>query len=88
MPIYEYKCDKCCIIFEGMCHANCRNDPAECPECGQLARRLFSTFSFKWVGRILEWGKPDRTVAREEDLLEYDGQRSKEDSANVGRKSK
>lgn len=85
MPIYEFKCDKCGHKFEVLSVMACCNDLAECPKCGQLARRLFSAFSFKWVGRILEWGKPDRTVSREEDLVEYDGQRSKEDSANVGR---
>jgi len=84
MPIYEYVCDRCGHKFEGMCVVDARDDPVLCPKCGRLARRLLSKFSFKWVGRILEWGKPDRTVSREEDLQEYEGQRSKEDSINVG----
>lgn len=84
-PIYEYVCDKCGQRFEKLCVVDARDDLMDCPKCGQLARRLFSTFSFWWLGRILDWGKPDRIVDHEEDLLEYDGQRSKEDSANVGR---
>lgn len=88
MPIYEYKCDKCGHKFELLMPVSESGTNVQCPRCGQLARRLFSTFSHWWVGRILEWGKPDRTVSREEDLIEYDDQRSKEDSMNVGRKSK
>ena len=72
MPVYSYKCLKG-HKFDRVCIVECRNFPKECPVCSSSARRLVKESmkgqTHKWVGRILEWGKPDIVVDREEDLL-------------------
>ena len=48
MPIYEYVCDDCCMVFEVM-RKSSNSEP--CPYCtSHNTRRKFSTFMFKFVG--------------------------------------
>ena len=35
MPVYVYRCPKCGKVFEATRRMADRNDPIECPECGQ-----------------------------------------------------
>jgi len=40
MPLYEYECDKCSHRFE--VRQGFHDEPkAECPECNEIARRVF-----------------------------------------------
>lgn len=41
MPLYEFRCDECGIFDEWRTMAEC-NAPAQCPECQQTAKRIFS----------------------------------------------
>jgi putative FmdB family regulatory protein len=45
MPLYEYKCDQCKLIFAELRKISEREDPIECPHCGASASIMFSTFS-------------------------------------------
>ena len=42
MPIYPYICDACGAAFEVSRKMSAMRDPAPCPACGKIARRLFS----------------------------------------------
>ena len=72
MPKYEYKCMKG-HKFDRVCTIDRRNFTEECPVCSWPALRYekgsMSGQRHWWKGRILEWGKPDIVVAREEDLM-------------------
>lgn len=47
MPIYEYKCEACGLIFEKLIYANRMDSPLSCPDCeSQKLNRLLSTFGF------------------------------------------
>jgi putative FmdB family regulatory protein len=51
MPVYEWKCNNCELIFETVRTIARRNDPVECPECGsEEAERVMSEFGFVLVG--------------------------------------
>ncbi len=69
MPVYEYRClggHK----SERICAVDNRDDVVFCLKCkGRSMRQMPKGTSSKWIGRILEWGKPDIIVDREEDLL-------------------
>ncbi len=45
MPIYEYRCDACQTSFEKFHRSAAGTAGADCPTCGQPARRLLSTFA-------------------------------------------
>ncbi len=69
MPVYEYRCLKG-HKSERICVVDNRDEIVTCPKCGRRSLRLMPRgTSFKWIGRILEWGKPDIVVDREEDLM-------------------
>lgn len=36
MPFYDYKCEKCGHQFEAMRSMQERNDPIQCPNCGEM----------------------------------------------------
>ena len=48
MPVYEYYCPTCKIIFEELKSEKDR-DRMECPDCGGKVERKFSTFKFKML---------------------------------------
>ena len=78
MALYEFRCIKGHKV-ERLCEMESRDDVVECPKCGRRMTRLMPRgTSHKWVGRMLEWGKPDVTVAREEDLIEHESDRLKD----------
>ncbi len=78
MPVYDYTCPRGHRI-ERVCIVGSRDDAISCPECRLVMARLMPKgTSHKWIGRILEWGKPDIIVDREEDLVDYQGQRPKD----------
>jgi len=55
MPIYEYKCKECEIVFEELMRFD---DPdPECPECGSEVEKLISKSSFILTGT--GWYKTD-----------------------------
>ena len=41
MPIYEYECEKCLLRFELKRHFG-EDAASPCPDCGSMARHLFS----------------------------------------------
>lgn len=45
MAQYEYQCDACNHEFELSRPMSQASEPAKCPKCGQLARKLVSGFS-------------------------------------------
>ena len=48
MPIYEYQCQKCGIIFEKIQIAKEGEEPLKCPTCGaDRPQRILSGFSSK-----------------------------------------
>ena len=54
MPIYEYKCEKCGLIFELMRRIG-EDGGVNCIQCGGCTRRIFSSVPFifggtRWVG--------------------------------------
>jgi len=54
MPIYEYKCEKCGLIFELMRRIG-EDGGISCIQCGGCTRRIFSSVPFifggtRWVG--------------------------------------
>ena len=78
MPVYDYTCPKGHRI-ERVCVVEQRDNIVICSNCRLVMARLMPKgTSHKWIGRILEWGKPDIIVDREEDLLDYQGQRPKD----------
>ncbi len=45
MPIYEYRCKKCCETFEVIQKVNEDNKGLQCPKCGaDEPERVLSTF--------------------------------------------
>ena len=54
MPIYEYECEKCGLKFELMRKIG-EDGGISCIQCGECARRIFSSVPFifggtRWVG--------------------------------------
>ena len=51
MPLYEYFCDHCEGIFEGLRPIRASSDPAPCPVCERDGRRImptsFAAFTFR-----------------------------------------
>ena len=47
MPIYEYRCTACGIVFESIRTVSRADDPINCKTCGAPASRQISNFSFK-----------------------------------------
>ncbi|UCH85584.1 MAG: zinc ribbon domain-containing protein [Candidatus Latescibacterota bacterium] len=45
MPLYEYKCDKCQIVFSELRSMAEREEPIACPDCGGAGEIVFSTFA-------------------------------------------
>ncbi|HZU07692.1 MAG TPA: zinc ribbon domain-containing protein [Chloroflexota bacterium] len=45
MPVYEYYCAACRTRFEQLVRTAGAGEQAPCPECGQDAPRVFSTFA-------------------------------------------
>jgi putative FmdB family regulatory protein len=41
MPLYEFKCDRCGVFDQWRKMAESSN-PANCPDCQELAKRIFS----------------------------------------------
>lgn len=50
MAIYEYKCNKCSIIFEDSNTISNCNAPKPCPKCGDYSNRILSTCSSHFKG--------------------------------------
>ena len=45
MPIYEYKCDKCDLVFSELRKISERKAPIACPKCGGEAQVIVSMFA-------------------------------------------
>jgi putative FmdB family regulatory protein len=52
MPLYEYRCPRCCERFEVLQRVGASADAVRCPECGadQVERQL-SSFAAAVAGR-------------------------------------
>ena len=53
MPTYEYRCDKCDLIFEDIISISKIKEKIKCPKCKGLANRIMSSgagFFFKGTG--------------------------------------
>jgi putative FmdB family regulatory protein len=61
MPLYEYEC-KCGMLFEEI--AAIGDKQKKCPDCGQMADKIPSAFSFKH-------GKTREQLRRNDDNKEY-----------------
>jgi putative FmdB family regulatory protein len=45
LPLYAFRCEHCCFEFERLIPLREDHDHLRCPECGEQARRLISTFA-------------------------------------------
>lgn len=45
MPLYDFVCEECGHEFEHFKRLSERTDPVECPECGELGKRVLSGFA-------------------------------------------
>jgi len=62
MPIYDYECAKCGLIFEAIVGTG--EDPPTCPDCGSReSKKLITASAFRIKG--------DRTTARIEERVKY-----------------
>lgn len=43
MPTYEYQCKECSRVFEEVKTISRRNEPADCPDCKKVAKRVMFT---------------------------------------------
>lgn len=54
MPVYEYQCDQCEIVFEELFISSAKAkeyfNEHPCPECGENARRVVSATNFQFKG--------------------------------------
>ncbi len=60
MPIYEYFCPQCNIVFELRLSFNDTNFTTLCPKCYSSVERLISSFACKTGGNIQAAEKPFR----------------------------
>jgi putative FmdB family regulatory protein len=59
MPMYEYKCESCEIVFSELRKISERTEPIACPECGGQGAVVFSLFAKGGGGSL-----PDSCPAR------------------------
>jgi len=52
MPMYEFKCDNCCKIFERFCSIN--ENEIICPNCNNKIKKIISLSNFKLEGNHWE----------------------------------
>ena len=45
MPLYQFECDSCHTKFDDLRKYDERDEPAECPECGQIGHRVHGGYS-------------------------------------------
>lgn len=45
MPLYEYECEDCRLVFDELRKADEREAPISCPDCGGAGRVLISGFA-------------------------------------------
>ncbi len=45
MPMYEYRCEQCKIVFAELRKITEREESIECPQCGGASSIIFSSFS-------------------------------------------
>lgn len=57
MPLYEYQCEKCTLIFELLVNKEEGSQTAECPKCTGFSKKKVSSFGLSIVG-----GSPNETI--------------------------
>lgn len=62
MPTYDYRCGDCGDYTSAVRSIDGRDDPLEC-SCGRMMRREVSAAAFKFAGRVVKGGGPDRFTA-------------------------
>lgn len=45
MPLYQYECESCHTQFDDIRKYDQRDEPAECPECGESGKRALAGYS-------------------------------------------
>ena len=45
MPLYQYNCSKCKKEFEELKKLSDRDEPSQCPRCGNRAERVLAGFA-------------------------------------------
>ncbi len=50
MPLYEWRCGRCGLVFEVLVAAAEASATRHCPRCGRRSRRVASTFAVHGVG--------------------------------------
>ena len=81
MPTYEYKCDACEHHFD-LRQSFDAATVTDCPECGKLAKRLFSLVPVIFKGSgwyVNDYSRKNSTLS--EDHKEKESKESKESSA-------
>lgn len=63
MPIFEYECEKCGWEEEKTVPMAERDQHACCPLCNAFVRRRLAAPNFRFAGRTLQGGGPDRFTA-------------------------
>jgi len=66
MPLYEFECEDCGYCFEMLLPLS-SDSVQECPECGFMAERIVSAFSFK-VGSTVEQKRRNEISLRQMDM--------------------
>jgi putative FmdB family regulatory protein len=66
MPIYEYKCSSCNLLFETIVNLKEVADTSACKSCGKPAKRkqVPSSFGFSFKGGNPSEGRADMIVGR------------------------
>jgi putative FmdB family regulatory protein len=64
MPLYEFRCDGCGVfdLWRSMSESS---DPADCPDCNQRGKRIFSPPMTLSIGRIKKVSAEPELVRRD-----------------------
>ena len=62
MPTYDYRCAGCGARWTAVRSIEGRDDPVGC-DCGDVFVRQVSAVAFKFAGRVVQGGGPDRFTA-------------------------
>ena len=83
MPLYEYKCEKCCLRFE-LKRRFSEDGTGFCPQCGGQARRVFSPVAiiFKGPGFYVTESRKDHNRQSDKDKVGKDDGNEKWDTAS------
>jgi putative FmdB family regulatory protein len=69
MPLYEFRCNDCGIFDEWRTMTESSN-PAHCPNCQELAKRIFSAVGIQLNGalRLRKTANPEPQLVKKQEL--------------------